>query len=1508
MDVLSLGKEGRSLNHVRGPLMSVLSILLLLVLAVGMGGSPFPAQTAAADPASPPDDSGTPAATGPLPTVTSSWSPEGSLADGATRTYTVSYHNDGTTAIANGRFWHETTAAVNATIAYSVSCEASGGASCPAAAAVTAQTINATADTYYKTFAFIGGLPAGGQLTFTVTTTVTMSSGCATTATPFVGGWARFSRTSFDAASTATGDLASASNAGTITVSSDNLCGNEPVDMENNVTSPGPSGAPSRVLSGDERTFQASWTNTRDVPVTFDLRYTYYVPYTGQVTVASWSCASTIDGVAGGTCPTTADGGVTSPETVHHDNAGEASDVIFAYSGTTLAAGQTLTFTITLATTITTCTQDGYLRVQTYAKRSVLADETDSDSHTLSRPSELVEIGCSTWLMEEDFNSAAVGDSTWKGIGKACLTKATTAGSSGSLGKCSSSVRAPTSSYSKGFLQLTDDQGSQVGAALYNRALPSKNGLVLEFTQHQYGNGDHADGIGFFLADGSQELTTTGSSGGGLGYANKNNENGLPNAYLGVGLDVYGNFADNSTDVTSQCTRTDTSSTRKTDSITLRGPGALNSSGQWRSGYCPVGDTVKVSSLNSSYSLHGNTSHSSNNLTESQLNALLADYSTGASDTGSGLKTRITVYPLKSGETAPEVTVEIDFGEGYYTTVLDRTMTEAAPDLIKFGFLGSTGGSSDTHLISGLRVGTVTPMQTLDLTKTVSSTQSTYSVGDQIQYQFLATNSDAAGGIFQFSLDDPQIDSGTLSCPATTIGVSNSITCTGTHTVTEADRDVGQVVNTATAHGATSESGDVNLSATDTATAVVNPAAPDDSRVIQPGGTATFQLVDDGTTPGIVSPDDAAKVTVTLTVDGQTVSPGGSATVAGEGTWALDTDGTVIFTPADASYTGTVTSVTYTATNQYGGSATGTLGVTINTAPLRVCTADEQRASQRYWAFGDAAQLDFGTNGTSVAAGTFTGLDEADGTVTVTDSAGNLQFVVAGGSILDASGGAMTDTDDGAVTLDIGAGASPATVFPAAQGTGRYYVVWSTATTATAGQLKYAVVDMTEGAHGAVTTAPTAVGTGTNASGAVASVPNADGTGYWVLNPQRVNDNSLFSTDGYTLDAWQFTANGPATAPVTTPELGTSGVTSSTDVATAYEDIRFSPDLTQAAAISSVHTTGGTLSANYETHLHLLGFDAATGTLTEVKDQIINDSRGQGYSVEYGPEGSDALFVSTLITDPGENVARLLQYSKVSEQSSVSIWNANVLKTSSLTGAIRLAPDGRLYWAHNTSALTVLTNPGTATSDSNAEFTTLDLGSGTPARQGLTNTLTDCAISPTGFTLHKLGAGAGEDGSDAAVDGAEFALYPNDDGQAGADTAATLTPVDGQTGVLTVDGLAPGYYWLRETKAPAGYALLADDVRVHIALRGEVTVQNTGGQNPQVQLTAGGDGTYTITVTDTKTYQLPFTGGWWLFALLLAGGGLLAGVLARAIQHRRQHDEDLTDTDDHTETTTEGES
>lgn len=72
MDVLSLGKEGRSLNHVRGPLMSVLSILLLLVLAVGMGGSPFPAQTAAADPASPPDDSGTPAATGPLPTVTSS--------------------------------------------------------------------------------------------------------------------------------------------------------------------------------------------------------------------------------------------------------------------------------------------------------------------------------------------------------------------------------------------------------------------------------------------------------------------------------------------------------------------------------------------------------------------------------------------------------------------------------------------------------------------------------------------------------------------------------------------------------------------------------------------------------------------------------------------------------------------------------------------------------------------------------------------------------------------------------------------------------------------------------------------------------------------------------------------------------------------------------------------------------------------------------------------------------------------------------------------------------------------------------------------------------------------------------------------------------------------------------------------------------------------------------------------------------------------------------------------
>ncbi len=88
---------------------------------------------------------------------------------------------------------------------------------------------------------------------------------------------------------------------------------------------------------------------------------------------------------------------------------------------------------------------------------------------------------------------------------------------------------------------------NQTGAIVSNFTFPTTQGLQVTFTTATYGGdgGTGADGISFFLSDGSQ-APSVGGLGGSLGYSCSNvngSYNGVVGAYIGVGIDEYGNFS-----------------------------------------------------------------------------------------------------------------------------------------------------------------------------------------------------------------------------------------------------------------------------------------------------------------------------------------------------------------------------------------------------------------------------------------------------------------------------------------------------------------------------------------------------------------------------------------------------------------------------------------------------------------------------------------------------------------------------------------------------------------------------------------------------------------------------------------------------------------------------------------------------------------------------------------------------------------------------------------------------
>jgi len=138
----------------------------------------------------------------------------------------------------------------------------------------------------------------------------------------------------------------------------------------------------------------------------------------------------------------------------------------------------------------------------------------------------------------------------------------------------------------------------------------------------------------------------------------------------------------------------------------------------------------------------------------------------------------------------------------------------------------------NTPVVSAPDDALVTATQTPALTLDKSTTATTYdSVGDLIPYSYLVTNSGNVTITNAISVTDDRIVApNSVSCPALPPGglaPGGSITCTGTHVVTQADLDAGSVVNIATATdgNVVSPPDTVTVTGTQVATVVLDKSA-----------------------------------------------------------------------------------------------------------------------------------------------------------------------------------------------------------------------------------------------------------------------------------------------------------------------------------------------------------------------------------------------------------------------------------------------------------------------------------------------------------------------------------------------------------------------------------------------------------------------------------------------------------------------------------------------------------
>ncbi|SCF09367.1 Putative Ig domain-containing protein [Micromonospora saelicesensis] len=288
-----------------------------------------------------------------------------------------------------------------------------------------------------------------------------------------------------------------------------------------------------------------------------------------------------------------------------------------------------------------------------------------------------------------------------------------------------------------GKLRLTPAVANRQGGVFGAVSVPTSQGLHVTFNTYQYGGiSTGADGLAFALAAvdpaNPRSPAVIGQSGGSLGYSAAFNGGsvGLSNGYLGIGLDVFGNFS-NSLYQGTGCTNPpyiSTNNTRVPGQVVIRGPGRNGV------GYCAINSTA-TSTSSPAVALRASTRAASVVPVEVVANTTASSFTTDTGITVPAGEYRVRFTPV--GGSARTLAGSLPVVSPNLYPSPSWLNASGYPRQLAFGWVGSTGSVTDFHEIDNVRAVSFNPVPDLNVSQT-SAVGATPQPGDPVTYSITA--------------------------------------------------------------------------------------------------------------------------------------------------------------------------------------------------------------------------------------------------------------------------------------------------------------------------------------------------------------------------------------------------------------------------------------------------------------------------------------------------------------------------------------------------------------------------------------------------------------------------------------------------------------------------------------------------------------------------------------------------------------------------------------------------